>query len=291
MLVRIITGVVSIGLFVPICIFSDTMVFPIAIGLLCFIGVYEMSKCLGFDKKYFLSVPMYLAALVIPMLRHDGYAVLINTNQFYMSLTLVVFFGLLIYTLAYVMLNKNRVKVSEALTFYVMSIYVIGCFASMVLVRYSPANLATDGYVDGVYVYLLAFIGAWVCDTFAYFVGKFFGKHKLIPEISPKKTIEGSIGGIVFTVGAFALYALIVNNVFEQQLSYVKLCIIGLVLSIVSQIGDLIASTVKRQYNLKDYGNLFPGHGGVLDRFDSVMLTAPTLFILNTAFKLVEWVI
>ena len=291
MLVRIITGVVSIGLFVPICIFSDTMVFPIAIGLLCFIGVYEMSKCLGIDKKYFLSVPMYLAALVIPMLRHDGYVVLINTNQFYMSLTLVVFFGLLIYTLAYVMLNKNRVKVSEALTFYAMSIYVIGCFASMVLVRYSPANLAADGYVDGVYVYLLAFIGAWVCDTFAYFVGKFFGKHKLIPEISPKKTIEGSIGGIVFTVGAFALYALIVNNVFEQQLSYVKLCIIGLVLSIVSQIGDLIASTVKRQYNLKDYGNLFPGHGGVLDRFDSVMLTAPTLFILNTAFKLVEWVI
>ena len=288
MLTRIITGAVSIGIFVPVCIFSDTMAFPIVIGLLCFIGVYEMAKCLGFDKKYFITIPMYIVALALPMLRHSKYDVLFNTNTPYLAFAMVILFGLLIYILAYVMLKKNTVKLSEILTFYAMYVYIIGCFISMVLVRYSDAYLGTDGSaIDGTYVYLLAFVGAWVCDTFAYFVGKFFGKHKLIPEISPKKTIEGSIGGIVFTIGAFALYTFIVNTAFSQSLSYFKLCALGLVMSVISQIGDLVASSVKRQYDLKDYGNLFPGHGGVLDRFDSVMLTAPTLFFVNVIFRLI----
>lgn len=282
MLVRIITGAVAIGVFIPVCIFSDTMVFPVVIGLMCLIGVYEMAKCLGFEKKYAITIPMYLVALILPMLRHDKYDILFNHNNAYLAFAMIIFFGMLIYVLAYVMLKKNTIKLSEILTFYALFVYVVGCFTSMVVVRYTNANLATNGEsVSGAYVYLLAFMGAWVCDTFAYFTGRFFGKHKLIPEISPKKTIEGSIGGIIFTVGAFALYTLIVNSFFGQSLSYLKVCIIGFVLSIISQIGDLVASSVKRQYNLKDYGNLFPGHGGVLDRFDSVMLTAPTLVILN----------
>lgn len=279
MLVRIITGAVAIGVFVPVCIFSDTIVFPIVIGLMCLIGVYEMAKCLGFHKKYAITVPMYLIALALPILRHD---LLFKDNSTYFGLAIVLLFGMLIYILAYVMFKKNTVKISEILTLYAMFVYVVGCFTAMVIVRYTDANLAKGAQtVNGVYIYLLAFIGAWVCDTFAYFTGRFFGKHKLIPEISPKKTIEGSIGGIVFTVGSFALYTFIVNSCFQQSLSYVKVCIIGFVLSIISQIGDLVASSVKRQYNLKDYGNLFPGHGGVLDRFDSVMLTAPTLVIMN----------
>ena len=282
MLVRIITGAVAIGVFIPVCIFSDTMVFPVVIGLMCLIGVYEMAKCLGFEKKYAITIPMYLIALVLPMLRHEKYVFLFNHNNAYLAFAMIVLFGMLIYVLAYVMLKKNTIKLSEILTFYALFVYVVGCFTSMVVVRYTNANLATNGEsVSGAYVYLLAFMGAWVCDTFAYFTGRFFGKHKLIPEISPKKTIEGSIGGIIFTVGAFALYTLIVNSFFGQSLSYLKVCIIGFALSIISQIGDLVASIVKRQYNLKDYGNLFPGHGGVLDRFDSVMLTAPTLVILN----------
>jgi phosphatidate cytidylyltransferase len=134
----------------------------------------------------------------------------------------------------------------------------------------------------GKYIYLLIFLGAWVCDTFAYFTGKFLGKHKLIPEISPKKTIEGSIGGIVFTIGAFVLYGFIVNKNFgdEIKLSYILLVVLGLASSIISQVGDLVASAVKRQYDIKDYGKLFPGHGGVLDRFDSVMLVAPITYVI-----------
>ena len=278
-LIRIITGAVAIGIFVPVCIFSETIVFPIVIGLLCLIGVYEMAKCLSLDKNYAITIPMYLIALALPILRHGLF---FKDNSTYFGLAIILMFCMLIYVLAYVMFKNNNIKLTEILPLYALFVYIVGCFVSMVIVRYTDANLAVGGKtVNGVYVYLLAFIGAWVCDTFAYFTGRFFGKHKLIPEISPKKTIEGSIGGIMFTVGSFALYTFIVNSCFGQSLSYLKVCIIGFVLSIISQIGDLVASSVKRQYELKDYGKLFPGHGGVLDRFDSVMLTAPTLVIMS----------
>ncbi len=277
MATRIITGFVAACLFIPICYFSDYVVFPIVIGLLCLIGVYEMAKCLGFDKKLVITIPMYIIALGLPIFRYyTPYIFIGKVTSSFLSCALLIFFGMLIYVLSYVMLKKNTVEVSEMLTFYAMFVYIVGCFSSIVLVRYGN---------NGKYLYILVFLGAWVCDTFAYFVGKFFGKHKLIPEISPKKTIEGSIGGIVFTVISFVIFGLIVNLGFEANMSYVKLCIFAVALSIVSQFGDLIASAIKRQYDIKDYGNLFPGHGGILDRFDGVLLTAPTLFILNVALS------
>ena len=273
---RIITGIIAICLFVPVCYFSYTIAFPIVIGILCGIGVYEISKCLGYDKKYAICVPMYIIAAGLPVLRYFT-----SYNSPFLSCAMFAFFGLLIYILTYVMLKKNTVELSGILTYFALFVYIVGCFSTLVVIRFSA---------NGKYLYLLAFLGAWVCDTFAYFVGKFFGKHKLIPEISPKKTVEGSIGGIVFTVIGFAVYGLVVNSIFgDANLNYAKLCVLGLVLSVVSQIGDLVASTIKRQNNLKDYGNLFPGHGGVLDRFDSVMLTAPALYFLTIFFRLIQW--
>ena len=276
MATRIITGFVAACLFIPICYFSDYVVFPIVIGLLCLIGVYEMAKCLGFDKKLVITIPMYVIALGLPIFRYYTPQIFSGkvTSSFF-TCAFILIFGMLIYVLSYVMLKKNKISVSEMLTFYSMFVYIVGCFTSIVMVRYGN---------NGKYLYILVFLGAWVCDTFAYFVGKFFGKHKLIPEISPKKTVEGSIGGVVFTVISFVIFGLIVNGL-GANMSYIKLCIFALVLSIVSQFGDLIASAIKRQYNIKDYGNLFPGHGGILDRFDGVLLTAPTLFILNVALS------
>ncbi len=278
---RIITGAVATCLFIPVCYFSEYVSFPIVIGLLCLIGVYEMAKCLHFDKNYAITIPMYIIALGLPIFRYYTGNIFANkiTSSF-LTISLFLFFGMLIYVLAYVMFKKNTIKVSEMLTFYSMFAYIVGCFSSIVLVRYGNG---------GKFMYLLVFLGAWICDSFAYFVGKFFGKHKLIPEISPKKTVEGSIGGIAFTIIGFVIFGLIVNNGFDANISYIKLIILALVLSIVSQIGDLIASAIKRQYEIKDYGNLFPGHGGILDRFDGVLLTAPTLFILNTVLTWLQW--
>ena len=278
MLTRVLTGAVASLLFIPICIFSEYVVFPIVIGILCFIGVYEMAKCLGFDKNYTITVPMYILAAGLPIFRFFTPKIFNGgANTSFLACCMVLLFGMLIYVLAYVMFKKNTISLSSILTFFAMFVYIVGCFSAIVVVRYS---------YQGNFMYILVFLGAWICDTFAYFTGRFFGKHKLIPEISPKKTVEGSIGGIAFTIISFIIFGLIVNNAFDADISYVKLSILALVLSIVSQIGDLVASSVKRQYDLKDYGNLFPGHGGILDRFDSVMMTAPTLFILNVILNL-----
>ena len=108
-------------------------------------------------------------------------------------------------------------------------------------------------------------------DIFAYFTGMLIGKHKLIPEVSPKKTVEGSIGGIAFCTLAFIAYAYIVKIFFNTELNVLFLAISAIIVSVISQMGDLIMSLIKREYGIKDYGKLFPGHGGVLDRFDSIL--------------------
>ena len=127
------------------------------------------------------------------------------------------------------------------------------------------------------------FIGSWVSDTGAWFFGRLFGKHKLIPEVSPKKTVEGAVGGVLSAALAFVLYGFIIHRI-DASLSpnYLILAVSGVICAIVSQFGDLIASLVKRHYGIKDYGNVFPGHGGVMDRFDSVLLVSPVLYLLIT---------
>ena len=143
------------------------------------------------------------------------------------------------------------------------------------------------------YIYLLAFVGAWVPDTFAYFTGCLFGKHKLIPDVSPKKTVEGAIGGIVFCTIAFVVFALVYNRLLLSDPTQVNampvesfralpvwlMAIVGVLSAVVSMIGDLSMSVIKRHYGVKDYGKILPGHGGFLDRFDSVLAVAVILAV------------
>ena len=132
----------------------------------------------------------------------------------------------------------------------------------------------------------MIYIGAFVTDTFCYFSGMLFGKHKLIPRISPKKTVEGSVGGTLMCVIAFIAYGAIVSHFTELNADYLALAFTGFVLAIVSQIGDLVASAVKRNYGIKDYGKLFPGHGGVMDRFDSLIAVSMLLAIIGTQMNI-----
>ena len=132
----------------------------------------------------------------------------------------------------------------------------------------------------GEYLFGMIFVAAWMTDTMAYFTGRLLGKHKLCPEISPKKTVEGSIGGIVFCALSFLLYGFIVHKISGLTPNYIMLFLSGVVLSAVSQIGDLAASLIKREHGVKDYGKLMPGHGGVMDRFDSILAVSPILLVL-----------
>ncbi|MBR1692907.1 MAG: phosphatidate cytidylyltransferase [Lachnospiraceae bacterium] len=150
---------------------------------------------------------------------------------------------------------------------------------------YAPVMLSyiyqTRCLENGIYIVWLIFISSWMCDTSAYAVGMLIGKHKMAPKLSPKKSVEGGIGGIVGAALLGCLYGWILQNmgIMEVRSFWVYPLIAG-VGGAISQLGDLAASAVKRNYDIKDYGNLIPGHGGILDRFDSVIFTAPMIYYL-----------
>ena len=135
---------------------------------------------------------------------------------------------------------------------------------------------------DGAVAVWLIFLSSWGCDTCAYCVGMLLGKHKMAPKLSPKKSVEGGIGGIVGAALLGAIFALAANKITGAGVNpgqYAIICGVG---GMISQIGDLAASAIKRNHDIKDYGKLIPGHGGILDRFDSVIFTAPIIYYLAT---------
>ena len=263
---RIITAIVIICIAIPIVIFSATPVFPIAIALINLIGVYEMLGCTKMRKQYFLSVPLYIFAAAVPfLLRYLRGHIFIHLPKLVIAMLLFV-----LYLLTVIVFSHGNMNIGEVFASALLSLYVIGACSCILYIR---------DFEYGKYLWLFIFIGAWVTDVFAYFVGMLFGKHKLIPEVSPKKTVEGSIGGIVFCMIAFVLYGMLLNYFFEPNVSLIVCALTGFIASVVSQIGDLSMSVIKRNYGIKDFGTIFPGHGGILDRFDSIMAVAVVLAI------------
>ena len=262
MLKRVITGTVAFFILLPILFLSDTIVFPIAVAVVLAICIYEMARCMGFERKIYITLPIYIFAIVSPFIIRYGLINFIPIAFAFVSFYLVYLFALIVW-------SKGALSFGETMGLFSTLSYIIAAILSIMYVRFFADN--------GKYLYLLIFIGAWVTDIFAYFTGYLFGKHKLIEEVSPKKTIEGSIGGIVFCSLGFVLFGLAVEKFFEADANILFLVISGIIISIVSQIGDLIMSVIKRHYKIKDYGKIFPGHGGMLDRFDSINLVALVL--------------
>ena len=266
MLKRTITAVIGIALLVVACIFSDTIAFPILIGIVALLGVNEMLGCIGLRKNFLSSLCIYFMAVIVTVLTQT-----IESHSLYIAAFASVLFCTLFILLSAAVFSEGRIPVDKACIGFTTCAYVITGFISIIQLRNMKFGEIT---------YLLVFIAPWVSDTFAYFCGRLFGRHKLIPSVSPKKTVEGSIGGIVFCIIGCVVYRLVLGNFYEDLPPYWVFAVLGLVVAIVSQVGDLIFSLIKRRYDLKDYGKIFPGHGGVLDRFDSVIASAPLILIV-----------
>ena len=284
MKVRIITAVVAIDCIFPFFWFSDPVgaanplnyLFPLLISAISFVSVWELLHCIGLDKDYAISVPLYLVGFACPLLAR----VMINMRAEYARMALLLALAYAIYLFAVIVFRFKKVEMGNIALLYMACLYVIGGFSAIVLLR--------DEGAVGRFLFLIPFVFAWVTDTFAYFAGRLFGKHKLIPAVSPKKTVEGAIGGAVFCAATAVLYGVIINACFDVKPNYVALILGGLVIAVVSQIGDLIMSAIKRQFDIKDYGTMLPGHGGLLDRFDSSIAVAILVMIINTYFPLFQ---
>lgn len=266
MLKRTITAVCAMIIFIPVCYFSGTVIFPVAMAIASLIAAYEMTGCTGVRKNLSVSIPSCIFGALLPLIPWFTEGDTIKYAFSCFIIYLIVLFTTLVF-------SKGKLDYTLVASCFMGVLYASMSFMCIVLLREA-----------GAYLYLLVFVGPWVSDIFAYLCGRLFGKHKLIPQVSPKKTVEGSVGGIIFTAIAFVVYGIIIKTYFNASAvaNPIAMALAGAVTSVIAQIGDLTASAIKRRFDIKDYGRIFPGHGGVMDRFDSVLLTAPVLYIIST---------
>ncbi|MGX7204026.1 phosphatidate cytidylyltransferase [Enterococcus pingfangensis] len=259
---RVITAVVALVIFIPILYIGGIAV-EIAAAVLAGVGVYELFRMRGLAILSAEGVLSILGAvfLVLPAERwlpflneHDG-----NFLLFY--LTVMIILGISV-------VSKNAYTIDEAGFPVVTSLYVGMGFQNLVTAR-----------ADSLAILLFAFFVVWATDIGAYMVGRQIGKHKLWPDISPNKTIEGALGGVTSAVVIAVIFILIQPQIFQHNL--VTMIIFTIIFSIVGQFGDLVESAIKRHYGVKDSGKILPGHGGILDRFDSMLFVFPMMHLLG----------
>lgn len=264
MLKRILTALIGLVVFAAV-IFSHHYVLYCAVTLIIMALLYEVYSAMDFDKN--VKLTGYGAALVLCI-------------GFVINARMLAVFGAIVLFMATLIRRHGTVKAVEVLASCAVTLFVSMFMLSLVLIRKKCDQ----------YTVILPFVCAWLTDTGAYFTGTFLGKHKLVPNISPKKTVEGAIGGLLLSTIGSAAYIIILVEVMAggmPDIVYIlKFALIGFAGSIVAQAGDLIASCIKRDFGKKDYGQVLPGHGGFMDRFDSVILVAPFVYYAMMHFIL-----
>lgn len=257
---RIIAAAVLIPILIVLVLFAPKMISAVIFALLLGIGSYELLYRTHLVRHPRLVIYSSVMAFAVVMWSHAG------------AVHAWLLIGILLYTfLLFAEMMMDHVKVHiEMLAL---------CYLSGVIVPFLlSALIRILGMTTGRYVILIPFAVAFLSDGGAYFVGLKFGRHKLAPVVSPNKTIEGALGGVVAAMVGMVIYALILDLAFPAfQVNYGYAILYGIIGSVTGVFGDLCFSIIKRQTGIKDYGNLIPGHGGVLDRFDSMMMVAPLM--------------
>ena len=270
MLIRTISAVVFLLIILPCIFFSSTLLFIALTVFLSAASVYEMLKCNGLQKQIALSIPMYLIAAAPILARYmpiETFYKLIFPLIFVLSFAVLTVFTFI----------KDKPDLGKVISTWFISLYATAGFTALVLLADITDNRSW-------HIMFFAFVAAWVTDSCALICGMLFGKHKLLPSVSPKKTIEGAVGGVMFCVAAFLLYAKLLEIGAQYVISsYVMIAACGFICGIVAVIGDLLFSAIKRASGIKDFGKIMPGHGGVLDRFDSVISIALVLLLFISA--------
>ena len=249
--------------------FLPAWIFTLAACAASFMMLREITLAFKHGKK-----PELLIAELIFSLLFMVSAFLSRETGFYMTHIVTVLFLMTLMVLSVV--RHETVKFEDVGPALIAVLYTVVFFLHLAYLR------QMDG---GVALVFLAYIGAFIPDTAAYFAGNFFGKHKLIPAVSPKKTVEGAVGAVVGSLLIFLVYGLILSAI-GFMVNYFSLLLLSIVCGVVAQLGDLSASVIKRTYGTKDFGNLIPGHGGLLDRLDSVMFIAPIVYYFVNFFPI-----
>ncbi len=258
---RLISGIVMVVILLVTVILGGPVLF-VVLGLISLIGMSELYNVVSVRDKL-PGILGYIAML--------GYYVLLYTGQLEEGLLPLTILFLVLLMGAYVF-TYPAYNAEQVMTVFFGLFYV----AVMLSFIYRTRMLE-----DGMVMVWLIFLSSWGCDTCAYCVGMLIGKHKMTPILSPKKSVEGGIGGVLGAALLGLLFALAMNQWGGADVSPAACALICGIGAIIAMIGDLAASAIKRNHDIKDYGTLIPGHGGILDRFDSVIFTAPVIYYLS----------
>lgn len=257
---RLISGILLV-LIIAITLYMGGDVTLFVIGGISLIGMYELYRIYEIEKCA-LGYLSYLVAILYYAMIGIG-----NHDYLLMGIAALVMALMAVYVVRYPKYHAEQIMAAFFGVFYV---------AMMLSFVYRLRVLENGGYLV-----VLIFLSSWGCDTLAYCTGMLIGKHKMSPILSPKKTVEGAVGGVIGAMALGAIYGYLIQN--HVYFSYDVVVVFPIVCTggaILSMIGDLCASAIKRNHDVKDYGRLIPGHGGILDRFDSMIFTAPTIFYL-----------
>lgn len=276
---RIISAGVGVCILVSVLFFFSTIVFNIAISLISVMAVYELILATKYIKNNLLAAVSLFFSGLIPWLKLSSVDKLI-----------IPVCSVFILILFVIMLKKYKtVNIKQIGFAFFISVFISFSLSMLVYIR----DMFFKEPIVAMFYILMALGSAWISDSGAYFVGTYIGKTKLAPYISPNKTVEGLIGGVIIST----LFGLLLSAIFVNislyfkiylDINYLKILIVLPVASLVSVLGDLVASLVKRQCSIKDFGSIMPGHGGVLDRFDSVIFSVIFYYLVILFFPLVK---
>lgn len=248
--------------------------------ILSLLGMYEFYKVIKSREINPISIVGYIMCII--------YYIILNNNMDFKYIIFIFTFAVFImFCIPTINTKYNFLDISITMLGF---IYVAVFFSFIVLVNLKSITVFNTNIMIGKYFVWIIFISSWMCDTTAYYSGRYLGKHKLCPKVSPNKTVEGSIGGLLGSIVSCMVFGQLINSYgTNMNLLHINLfhyAFLGLLCGIFSQFGDLAASSIKRHVKVKDYSNLIPGHGGILDRFDSILFSAVIVyyyvsFILN----------
>ena len=260
---RLLSGIVLVAVALLTIISGGYVLFFTLLGI-SLIGMQELYKVMKVREDHFnaLEIAGYFGAVI--------YYVLMSLDfEKYGMMGVIISFMMFMFVYVF---TYPKFKAEQVMPAFFGVVYVAVMLSFIYLTRNLP---------DGKFLVWLIFLCSWGCDTCAYCVGMLIGKHKMSPVLSPKKSVEGAVGGVVGAALLGAIYAAVVGSHLEAEnpvITYAIICAVG---ALISMVGDLAASAIKRNHNIKDYGTLIPGHGGIMDRFDSVIFTAPVIYYLS----------
>ena len=267
-LTRLISGILLLT-FTFVTMFFGGQLLLVTLFMISLLGLYELYKVMKFEDTPLACVG-YLGAFAWYLNIDTKPNVILDIKvPELMIFSIVVVAALLVFVVKYPKYSANQLFST-----------IFGIFYIPVMISFIFKTRETIAF--GQWLAWMVYVSSWGSDTCAYAVGRLFGRHKLAPDLSPKKSIEGSVGGIIGSALIGVIFGLIMSNFTGKSENLIIIfAVIGGLGSVISQIGDLAASGIKRNYDIKDYGHIIPGHGGILDRYDSIIITAPIVYFLS----------